>query len=485
MTVYAPVTAAPRPRLALITLFVLAAHALLLLGLPRWSRTVPVTGGPPVFQIRTITLAPPQSTVAAPQAQPVPAPPVPAAPEPLRPKPRPRPEPLPAPDGTSGSPVADNPPPSGTANLSDGRPLPVITVANPQPSAAPADAADAHLSLLQAPPLVTFGGKTPPPPIAPPLPPDQILAIQQQAAQPGLAGSAAPDARTPGTPDAIPPVQLPRPAQITYQATLTQNGRRVALPSTIDWRQDGQSYNLMWTLYGPAIGDHSRYATGLVTVRGLAPVTAYALGPEGYNLTFDYAQARLRSGSPPASAPGAAASETAASEAADAASAASQSAAANETADTALPPGAQDPLSLLLELGALIAGDPARYPVGSRIALPLVDGGGIAPQPASFTVMDGNGFIGAGQFAGQQLQALHLAHQSTGNQDARIELWLGKQLDYLPLRLLIVQPDGSQLDMTLQSAYTQTVPLAPALPASSPASASSSVSSGGDSPGTR
>lgn len=433
MTAYAltaAAPAAPRPKLALIVLIVLAVHALLLFGLPRWARTVLSPGGPPVFQIRTIAPAQPQ-----PAAQTAPAP------RPPRHKPKPHPKPSPAP------PAADQPLP-----FTDSPPV-----------------ADTTSSLLSPPSRAAFGGNAPLPAIVSPLPPDHVPAvIEQLAAQPG---PAAPDTRTPGAPDPPKPVQLPRPAEIVYQATVTQSGRRVALPSTINWRHDGLLYELRWVLYGPAIGDHSRSVTGLVTAHGLAPVTAKAMGSDGYNLTFDYAQSRLRGESPP-DAP-----------ASDAASAASAASAAGETPGAVpLPPGAQDPFSLLIQLGALVAGNPSQYPVGTRISLPVASSSDQAPQPASFTIADDSDFAAAataGQFAGRSLPALHLVHESAGGRDPRIELWLGKRLDYLPLRMLFIQPDGDQIDMTLQSAHTQTVP--PSLPAAAASSAGSERGGEGDS----
>ena len=397
-------------------LIVLAAHALLLLGLPRWARTVLAPGGPPVFQIRTIAPEPPQPAAAAP------APTAPAPPPPRR-KPKPHPRPAPAP------PAAEQPPPAA-----GGPPV-----------------ADTTSSLLSPPPRAVFGGNAPLPPIISPLPPDQVPAvIEQLAAQPSPAAS---DTRTPGAPDPLAPVQLPRPADMVYQATVTQSERRVALPSTLNWRHDGVLYELHWVLYGPAIGDHSRRVTGLVTAGGLAPVNARAMGPNGYNLAFDYAQSRLRIG-PPLDAP--------------ASSAASAAAQAPEAAP--LPPGAQDPFSLVIQLGALIAGNPSQYPVGSRITLPLASSSDQTPQPASFTIADDGDFTAPGPFAGQRLPALHLVHESAGGRDSRVELWLGKRIDYLPLRMLFVQPDGDQIDMTLQSAHTQNVP--PSLPAAAAAASS-------------
>jgi hypothetical protein len=124
-----------------------------------------------------------------------------------------------------------------------------------------------------------------------------------------------------------------------------------------------------------------------------------------------------------------------------------------------VPPGTQDPSSALIELGALIAGNPSQYPVGSRISLPMTNGNSLTPQPTDFVIVDSSDFPAAGQFQGKRLPALHLVHDPNNIHDARIELWLGKLLDYLPLRLLVIQPEGERLDMTLQSAFLTMPPV--------------------------
>ena len=90
--------------------------------------------------------------------------------------------------------------------------------------------------------------------------------------------------------------------------------------------------------------------------------------------------------------------------------------------------------------------------MGSRIELPLAAvGSDQAPRRADYIIMDDNDIAAAGgAFADQPLPALHLVRVPADEHDVHIELWLGRQMDYLPIRLLIIQPDGDRLDMTLQ-----------------------------------
>jgi hypothetical protein len=293
VTAYAIIATTFKPRLALVSLFVLAAHALLLVGLQR-IHTVPVAGVAPIFLVRTIVPESPQAALAEP-ATTVPAP------LPQRPKPTPHPAP----------------------------PAPALS-ADEKPAA---------------------------------------------AAQPR-------ERAAPAGPEPFPTVRLPRPAQIAYQAVATQNGRMTALPSTIDWRHDGQSYDLRWTLDSPAVDDRGHHAVGQVTARGLVP----------------------------------------------------------SATDDPVPPGAQDP-RVWIELGIQIARNPAQYLPGSRIM--------------DFTVVGDNDIAGAGQFEDQPLPALHLVHEPVTDQDVRIELWLGKLFDYLPVGLLVIRPDGGRVEMVMRGIKSQ------------------------------
>jgi hypothetical protein len=325
----------------LLVLAVLAVHALLLLGLPFWMRSVPAVGRPSVFLIRTILPRPLQSAAAIAVATPELQPPTPK----LKPAPHPPQHRVP-----------------------DAKPL--------------AAADDGRIRTL-------------------PLPPDSHATGTRLAAPPTLASPHASAVQMPRTPDSIPPARLPRSAQIAYQAIITQGGRVTALASTIDWRHDGQSYALRWTL-GTA-GERGRLATGRITAHGLVPAPA---------------------------------------------------------SGASLPADALDPISAWIELGALIAGNPAQYPVGSRISLPVA-GGDLISRQADYVVVDDGDVAAGGLFEGQPLPALHLVHKPADAHNARIELWLGKLLDYLPVRLVIVQPDGKRLDMTLQSINEQTQLLHP------------------------
>ena len=65
--------------------------------------------------------------------------------------------------------------------------------------------------------------------------------------------------------------------------------------------------------------------------------------------------------------------------------------------------------------------------------------------------------------------AVRLLHTPQDAQDARIEVWLGRSLDYLPVRLMITEPDGDRVDSRLSTAIALPTPsAAAAIPAQPP-----------------
>jgi len=351
--------------LAVVAL-VVAVHALLLVGLPHWPLKAPARSQSAAFVTRLV--APP-----APEPAEVPAPTAaPPQPQAQRPSRAPRPKPPPA---------------------------------APQPEIK--NDADAPTSLLAPPPLASFGGSREPTPIQPPLLASEAAAALQFAASAGDA-----------------PVRVAPAATISYQSSGQIGGQAFALNTTLDWRQDGQSYESSWALYTPLIGEHTRNATGLLSPQGLVPVQAALRTPAVQGMRFDYAARRVRLGDPDA-----------------------------DVITAPLRAGAQDQLSVLLQLGALLAGDARRYPVGTRIELPAVRPRGTGTW--RFTV-EAEERVNALQSS--ELPTLRLTHQPEDENDARIEVWLGRTINYLPVRLRITESNGDTVEHTMQTAHMQVVP---------------------------
>ena len=376
------------------TALVIALHALLLVGLPELGRII----RPGVLGTAFVTrmIAPPAPAPLARPAAAPPAAPVAAAPPPVAQADRARAPTPPRP----ARPRPTEPPPPVVADNPSAQPSPDTP---PTPRSAQANsAATAEASLLGPRPPGSFGGGSAEQPITPPLAGAEAAAALQSAA---------------GASDV--PATVPPAASVSYRTEVYIGGQAVTLTTTLNWRQDGHQYDARWTLYGPRFGDHSRSSTGLLAPQGLVPVDAALRTTEAQTVRFDYATQQLlfASGSAP------------------------------------LRAGTQDRLSVLLQLGAWLAGDAARYPVGSRIELPAAHAHG--PGTWRFEVEAEERLVA---LKGQELPTLRLVHAPQDAADARLEVWLGRSLNYLPVRLRITEANGDTVEHTMQSAYTQQVP---------------------------
>jgi hypothetical protein len=110
-------------------------------------------------------------------------------------------------------------------------------------------------------------------------------------------------------------------------------------------------------------------------------------------------------------------------------------------------PGAQDRLTVLLQVGALMQANSALKQAGARFSIPVAG-------------LKGN--VEAWNFAVQGLEAVHADtgtaegwHVSRvlrpGSNDRGIEVWVSNQMPSIPLRVRYSEPDGSTIDLLLAS----------------------------------
>lgn len=263
-------------------------------------------------------------------------------------------------------------------------------------------------------PLGAFGGTLPPAPIMPPITAEKQAAVLEVMAQDGKEA----------------PIRIPRATDLNYETSGTIDGKDFSGTTPAKWRQDGQWYEIRWDFYNPKVGEQSRRVVGLITPQGLAPLRAVSRTPDPQEIQFDYDARKTWF-----SAAG---------------------------ADASLVSGAEDRLSAVIQLGALLAGDPERYPVGTAIELPAahIRGAGMW----RFLVERDENVQALGD---QSVPAIYLVHEPLDPRDARIEMWLSPALDYLPVRLRTTEPTGDRVVYNLVSAYAQPTP------SSGPASARS------------
>jgi len=116
----------------------------------------------------------------------------------------------------------------------------------------------------------------------------------------------------------------------------------------------------------------------------------------------------------------------------------------NNAPTVPLLPGAQDRLSVVMQLGALMAGDPKRFPEGSKIEVQTV-----GPRDADVWVFNVEAeepmHVPAGDFTVRKL-----TRSPRREFDHKLELWLAPEIGYLPVRIRQTQTDGDIIDMQLR-----------------------------------
>jgi hypothetical protein len=354
---------------------VVAAHAVLLWGLPALDRTPDVHATETVvMQTRTVQAEPPPPPPAPPAAPPRPARPPAPKPRPKPPAPAPMPEPAqesgqdPEQTHTEQSPVA-----------------PDIEA----PTASPPESAEAPI-----------------PPETPPRPEDEHGTARGLQVTP--AGSA------PLPPGTELPVALPGSATLEFEARGQVKGFQYSAGAELRWKHDGQYYEARQSISMFLMGERSQTSEGLVTPHGLQPLSFTDRGRKTQSARFDVAQGKASF--------------------------------SDGTPGAPISDGVQDRLSVFLQLSALLAADPKRYPQGTVIE--LTTSSARAAARWRFAVGPGETLeLPAGSVEALRLDKLP---DPQGKSDQQGALWLAPSMQYLPVRIRLNQGQADYVDLRLK-----------------------------------
>ena len=110
------------------------------------------------------------------------------------------------------------------------------------------------------------------------------------------------------------------------------------------------------------------------------------------------------------------------------------------TPDAPLLTGAQDRLSVLVQLGALVASEPQRYGPGTTLTIQT-----IGPRDADLWLFTFEATETL-ELPGGTLQGIKLVRNPRQAYDQKVEVWLAPQLGYLPARIRITETNGDSID---------------------------------------
>jgi hypothetical protein len=113
------------------------------------------------------------------------------------------------------------------------------------------------------------------------------------------------------------------------------------------------------------------------------------------------------------------------------------------TPDVPLQEGAQDRMSVLIQLAAILAGSPAQRAPGTTITLQTV-----GPRDADswlFTVGEVESLVVPSDPA-STVQAIQLTRKPHQMYDQTMDLWMAPALNYLPARIRLTEANGDFVD---------------------------------------
>ncbi|MDB5868667.1 MAG: hypothetical protein JWP96_999 [Polaromonas sp.] len=373
----------PWPALGLLAALVLLVHALVLGTHPARFGPAPQAASQrtPAFVTRSIPALPPVES----------GPPAVAAAPPVAPKPQPAAKPVKKPILKQKVPVAQavtaQPAPDSIAY-----PVQPALAADPLPAPADPDSAASQ-------------------PTADSTPPENSADTAPAAAP---AASSALAAATPPQPPGQTPVTamaLPASARLSYQMTGSAKGLAYQAKGELAWENSGASYNARMTVKALFLGSRTLSSTGQLSDQGLAPSRFTDKSRSEVAAHFETAKGQI-----------------------------------SFSANTPTLPwvqGAQDRVSVFLQLGGMLAGNPAGFPVGATISTLTV-----GPRDA-----DNWTFVVEGQeqlsLPFGDLATVKLSRQPRREFDQKLEVWYAPALGYLPVRNKITQANGDFVDQQL------------------------------------
>ncbi len=431
----------PRRVLLVLACAVLALHLLVIRHLPLGGTAASDKPQQQQLAFQTRMVEPPAPEPAA-VAEPAPAPPPPPRPKPRhRPAPKPAPapppaevpapEPEPTPADAATAPTAPAampaPEPAATADAASAPPAPDDAAAPADSAAAAAAAAtapqqDASAAIDQAPAPASTASAPASAPLttASSAPAANAPAPTAPATTDTQAGVTiqSPGSGTPPVDASAAPVRLPPSTRLSFDVTGQAKRFHYSASAELLWRNLGATYEARQEIKAFLLGSRSQTSTGRITEQGLQPVRFgdRARAEQAAHFDYDRHLATFSANTP----------------------------------DSPIGPGAQDRLSVFIQLGALLAAAPERYPPGTRITLTTV--GARSADRWSFTVEGTETLdLPAGPTPALKLQRLPRADK---DRDQQADLWLGTGLGYLPVRIRITQANGDFADLALSGHET-------------------------------
>ena len=213
------------------------------------------------------------------------------------------------------------------------------------------------------------------------------------------------------TPTAQANLTIPGSVRLKYEMTGLSRGLTYYASGEMTWRQDGSRYEATMVVSAFLIGSRSLSSLGDITVDGLAP-KRFADKFRSEQVThFQADKGKITFSA--------------------------------NTPDAPWKRGAQDRLSVFFQLASLLAGEPDRFPPGTKI--PMYTAGQKDVDTWTFSI-SGSEVL---NLPYGPVTAVKLTRDPRQAFDQRVEAWFAPSLGYWPVRIKITQHEGDYLDQQL------------------------------------
>jgi Protein of unknown function (DUF3108) len=220
------------------------------------------------------------------------------------------------------------------------------------------------------------------------------------------------------SPQSAPSLSLsyPASAKLQFQATYMSKGQAQNGSGVLSWKIDGAGYELSLEASALVIFSRTEKSVGLLSSRGLAPQRYSSLrtGRSEQATHFRAEQGKIQF--------------------------------SNNRPDAELLPGAQDRISVMIQLAGLLGGPSDRNASIGSIQMQVA-----GLDNAELWDFKAEG-LGQVQLPAGNLQTLKLSRSPRNEFDQRLEIWLAPQLSYLPVRIKLsssANPDQDFTDLVL------------------------------------
>lgn len=227
------------------------------------------------------------------------------------------------------------------------------------------------------------------------------------------ASTASPTAAALPAAKAVRKFAFPPSTRLKYDVKGEIKGFPYHVKGDLQWAQDGKTYNARMEISHFLLGARVQTSTGRLGAHGLEPTRFGDKVRSEVAAHFNYEQNKITFSA--------------------------------NTPDAPLLPGAQDQLSVVLQIGSMLAADPKLFTQGSTLSFQAV-----GPRSAEAWVFT----IGATEklgLPGGELSALRVWREPLGEYDSRVEIWFAPEMNYLPVRIRLTQANGDVADQLWKS----------------------------------